>query len=136
MAVNGKPIDFIDTGKILVTSLSPANTTHQNLYYAAFDKSNYGSALYLNNSLVSINATGFKLDYLYFNELNRYAAIFYVDKVNALNKSNCFFLSAYAQPPYFTFYSRYTFDIGYSELGYFKFGGTFATYQLILKTPL
>lgn len=133
MAVNGKPITFIDAGTILVASLSPSNATYQNLYYAAFDKSRYDvSTLYINNSLVSINATNFKLDYL-----NRYAAIFYIDKVNNLNITNCVFLTGYGlSAPYFTFYNRLTLSIGYSELGYFKFDGNFTNYQLILKTPL
>ena len=133
LAVNGKPISFIDAGTILVTSLSPYNATNQILYYVAFDKSRYDvSSLYFNSSLVSINATNFKLDYL-----NRYAAIFYVDKVNNLNITNCIFLTGYSlNPPYFTFYSRVTLSIGYSELGYFKFDGNFTNYQFILKTPL
>ena len=133
MGINGKALTFVDTGTIFLTSLGTLNTTHQLLYFTAYDKSRYdGNPLFTTNTVISINASNFKLDYL-----NLYASLFYMEKVNNLNRTVSLFFRSYGMSsPFYSLYLNQTLDIGFSELGYFRFDGNFNNYQLILKTPI
>lgn len=97
------------------------------------DKTRFNSTVFGYSTPVAVNATNFKLDYLY-----TYATVFYVDKVNNQTKSSVIFIRNYGQvSPYFGFINKTIIDIAFTELGYFRpSDANINTYQLILKTPL